>query len=187
MHTSLRVTGALSGVESSVVLGLGLRWRTSSEAVHQAAFVVPAHPRRGDVLQVGERPNWPRAKREPSRMHSVLYSLPSCASRRTRIAAVDNTVRNERAHPEAGRKRDAMRAKTRAEADAQRPRGRGLSGSMPGHPLDLDVASDLIPPGRRDVSGHTSPTIDQAKPGRPRTLPLTRSRPRLSPTKVPVR
>jgi hypothetical protein len=129
MHTSLRVTGALSGVESSVVLGLGLRWRTSSEAVHQAAFVVPAHPRRGDVLQVGERPNWPR---------SVLYSLPSCASRRTRIAAVDNTVRNERAHPEAGRKRDAMRAKTRAEADAQRPRGRGLSGSMPGHPLDLD-------------------------------------------------
>ena len=51
----------------------------------------------------------------------------------------------------------------------------------------LDVASDLIPQSRRDVSGHTSPTIDQAKPGRPRTLPLTRSRPRLSPTKVPVR
>jgi hypothetical protein len=51
----------------------------------------------------------------------------------------------------------------------------------------LGVASDLIPPSRRDVSGHTSPTIDQAKPGRPRTLPLTRSRPRLSPTKVPVR
>ena len=51
----------------------------------------------------------------------------------------------------------------------------------------LEVASDLIPQSRRDVSGHTSPTIDQAKPGRPRTLPLTRSRPRLSPTKVPVR
>jgi hypothetical protein len=55
------------------------------------------------------------------------------------------------------------------------------------HDSFLDVASDLIPPSRRDVSGHTSPTIDQAKPGRPRTLPLTRSRPRLSPTKVPVR
>ena len=51
----------------------------------------------------------------------------------------------------------------------------------------LDVASDLIPPIRCAVSGHTSPTVDQAEPGRPRTLPLTRSRPRLSPTKTPVR
>ena len=28
-------------------------------------------------------------------------------------------------------------------------------------------SSDLIPPSRRDVSGHTSPTVDQAEPGRP--------------------
>src|SRR6516164_11402805 len=54
MHTSLRVTGVLSGVQSSVVLGLGLRGRASPEAVHQPAFVVPGHPRRSDVLQVGE-------------------------------------------------------------------------------------------------------------------------------------
>src|SRR5215208_7515074 len=54
MHTSLRVTGVLSGVQSSVVLGLGLRGRASPEPVHQPAFVVPGYPRRRDVLQVGE-------------------------------------------------------------------------------------------------------------------------------------
>src|SRR5215208_1066231 len=54
MHTSLRVTGVLSGVQSSVVLGLGLRGRASPEPVHQPAFVVPGHPCRCDVLQVGE-------------------------------------------------------------------------------------------------------------------------------------
>ena len=31
----------------------------------------------------------------------------------------------------------------------------------------LEVASVLIPPSRRDVSGHASPTVDQAEPGRP--------------------
>ena len=54
MHTSLRVTGVLSGVESSVVLGLGFRGWAAPEAVHEPALVVPGHPRRGDVLQVGE-------------------------------------------------------------------------------------------------------------------------------------
>ena len=35
----------------------------------------------------------------------------------------------------------------------------------------LVVASDLIPPSRRDVSRHRSPTVDQAKPGRPMDAP----------------
>src|SRR6476619_7608229 len=52
MHTLLRVTGVLSGVESSVVLGLG-GW-AAPEPVHEPALVVPGHPRRGAVLQVGE-------------------------------------------------------------------------------------------------------------------------------------
>ncbi len=63
MHTSLRVTGVLSGVESSVVLGLSLCGRTSPEAVHQPSFVVPGHPRRGDVLQVGEGADRPGSER----------------------------------------------------------------------------------------------------------------------------
>src|ERR1700681_1952076 len=54
MHTSLRVTGVLSGVESSVVLGLGFRGWAAPQPVHQPAHVVPGYPRRGDVLQVGE-------------------------------------------------------------------------------------------------------------------------------------
>jgi len=49
------------------------------------------------------------------------------------------------------------------------------------------VASVLIPPSRRDVSGHTSPTVDQAEPGRPIGRSRSRSRPRLSPIKTPVR
>jgi hypothetical protein len=40
MHTLLRVTGVLSGVESSVVLGLGFRGWYSAEAVHEALLVV---------------------------------------------------------------------------------------------------------------------------------------------------
>ena len=47
MHTSFRVTGVLSGVESSVVLGLGFCGWASAKAVHKPAFVVPAHPRGG--------------------------------------------------------------------------------------------------------------------------------------------
>lgn len=35
MHTLLRVTGVLSGVEASVVLGLGFRGRTAPESVHE--------------------------------------------------------------------------------------------------------------------------------------------------------
>ena len=35
----------------------------------------------------------------------------------------------------------------------------------------LDVASDLIPPSRRDASGRASPTVDQAQPGRPMDAP----------------
>src|SRR6476469_9298566 len=53
MHTLLRVTGVLSGVESSVVLGLGFRGWAAPEPVHEPALVVPGHPRRGAVLQVG--------------------------------------------------------------------------------------------------------------------------------------
>src|SRR6476661_5150692 len=55
MHTWLRVTGVLSGVESSVVLGLGFRGRAAPEPVHEPSCVVPRHPRRGHVLQVGQR------------------------------------------------------------------------------------------------------------------------------------
>ena len=44
MHTLFRVTGVLSGVESSVVLGLGFCGWASVKAVHKPAFVVPAHP-----------------------------------------------------------------------------------------------------------------------------------------------
>ena len=44
MHTSLRVTGVLSGVESSVVLGLGFCGWASAEAVHEPAGVVPRSP-----------------------------------------------------------------------------------------------------------------------------------------------
>src|SRR6476660_1318574 len=54
MHTLLRVTGVLSGVESSVELGLGFRGWAAPEPVHEPALVVPGHPRRGAVLQVGE-------------------------------------------------------------------------------------------------------------------------------------
>jgi hypothetical protein len=54
VHTSLRVTGVLSGVESSVVLGLGFRCGTTPTPVHEPARVVRSHPCRGDVLQVGE-------------------------------------------------------------------------------------------------------------------------------------
>src|SRR4029079_3706796 len=54
MHTLLRVTGVLSGVESSVVLGLGFRGWAAPEPVDEPALVVPGHPRRGAVLQVGE-------------------------------------------------------------------------------------------------------------------------------------
>ncbi len=35
----------------------------------------------------------------------------------------------------------------------------------------LAVASDLIPPSRRDASGRASPTVDQAQPGRPMDAP----------------
>src|SRR6185295_1622025 len=45
-----------------------------------------------------------------------------------------------------------------------RVQGEGL---QPPRPRYLGVASDLILPSRCDVSGHTSPTVDQAKPGRP--------------------
>jgi len=63
MHTSFRVTGVLSGVESSVVLGLGFCGWDSAKAVHKPALVVPAHPRGGHVLQVGEGVDRPAAKR----------------------------------------------------------------------------------------------------------------------------
>jgi hypothetical protein len=53
---------------------------------------------------------------------------------------------------------------TKAEVDKARRRLNKTKG----------VASFLIPPSRRDVSGHTPPTVDQAEPGRP----LGRSRSR---------
>jgi hypothetical protein len=40
MHTSLRVTGVLSGVESSVVLGLGFRGWAAPEPVRDPVLVV---------------------------------------------------------------------------------------------------------------------------------------------------
>ena len=40
MHTLLRVTGVLSGLESSVVLGLGFRGWAAPEPVHEPALVV---------------------------------------------------------------------------------------------------------------------------------------------------
>jgi hypothetical protein len=44
MHASLRVClGRVAG-QAMVVLGLGLRWRTPAEAVHEPAGVVPADP-----------------------------------------------------------------------------------------------------------------------------------------------
>src|SRR5271166_6883263 len=63
MHTLLRVTGVLSGVESSVVLGLGFGGWAAPEPVHEPAHVVPGHPRRGDVLQVGEGVDRPGPER----------------------------------------------------------------------------------------------------------------------------
>ena len=65
VHTWLRVTGVLAGVESSVVLGLGFRGWAAPEPVHEPALAVPGHPRRGDVLQIGEGAERPGAKREP--------------------------------------------------------------------------------------------------------------------------
>src|SRR5215208_5111409 len=53
MHTSLRVTGVLTGLESSVLLGLGFGGRDAAQSVHEPAVVVPADPLRGHVLQVG--------------------------------------------------------------------------------------------------------------------------------------
>jgi hypothetical protein len=44
MHALLRVClGRVAG-QAMVVLGFGLRWRTSAEAVHEPAGVVPADP-----------------------------------------------------------------------------------------------------------------------------------------------
>src|SRR4026208_963016 len=63
MHTSLRVTGVLSGVESSVVLGLGFGGWTSAGAGDQPSVVVPTHPRRRDVLQVVEGADRPGPER----------------------------------------------------------------------------------------------------------------------------
>src|ERR1700694_3690907 len=63
MHTSLRVTGVLSGVESSVVLGLGFRGWAAPQPVHEPALVVPGHPRRGAVLQVDEGADRPGTER----------------------------------------------------------------------------------------------------------------------------
>jgi hypothetical protein len=63
MHTSLRVTGVLSGLESSVVLGLGFRGWDATQTVHKPGSVVPANPRRGHVLQVGEGTDRTGAKR----------------------------------------------------------------------------------------------------------------------------
>jgi alpha/beta hydrolase fold len=48
-------------------------------------------------------------------------------------------------------------------------RGHGTSGSAPNR--TYTVASDLIPPSRRDASGRASPTVDQAQPGRPMDAP----------------
>ena len=77
----LRVIGVLPGPLLSVVLGFGFcRW-ASAKTVHQPGSVVPVHPRRGDVLQIGEGADRPGAEWEPSRTHSVLYSRRCAVSR----------------------------------------------------------------------------------------------------------
>src|SRR3954464_7074953 len=93
MHTLLRVTGVLSGVESSVVLGLGFRGWAAPEPVHEPALVVPGHPRRGAVLQVGESADRAGAKRgtlphalglvQPDRglAEPVVQGVPNCPDR----------------------------------------------------------------------------------------------------------
>jgi hypothetical protein len=65
MHPSLRVIGVLSDPMVSVVLGFGFCWWASVEAVHEPAGVVPVHSRGGDLLQVGQRAQWPVAERGP--------------------------------------------------------------------------------------------------------------------------
>ena len=59
----LLVAGVLGGVQALVVLGLDLGRRASAQTVHQPGCVVPVHPRRGDVLQVGEGADRAVAKR----------------------------------------------------------------------------------------------------------------------------
>src|SRR3954469_23958060 len=94
MHTLLRVTGVLSGVESSVVLGLGFRGWAAPEPVHEPAHVVPGHPRRGDVLQIGAGADRPGAERgtlahalglvQPDRglAEPVVQGVADCPDRR---------------------------------------------------------------------------------------------------------
>ena len=71
MHTLLRVTGVLSGVESSVVLGLGFGGWASVKAVHEPAFVVPLT--HAEVMFSRSVRVWigPARNGEPSRIHSV--------------------------------------------------------------------------------------------------------------------
>src|SRR6476646_309933 len=94
MHTLLRVTGVLSGVESSVVLGLGFRGWAAPERVHEPALVVPGHPRRGAVLQVSESADRSGAERgtlahalglvQPDRglAEPVVQGVADCPDRR---------------------------------------------------------------------------------------------------------
>lgn len=49
--------------------------QVAAEPVHEPDDVVPVHPDRGSVLQVGDgRQQWPGAEWGPSRVYLVLYS-----------------------------------------------------------------------------------------------------------------
>jgi hypothetical protein len=54
MHTSVCVCGRGGRVDRSVVVGLGLCRREATEAVHESPGVVPVHPGRGHVFDIGE-------------------------------------------------------------------------------------------------------------------------------------
>ena len=59
MHTSsVCVYRRVGRVGRSVVVGLGFGWWASTEAVHEAVVVVPVHPGRGDLFEVGQGGEW---------------------------------------------------------------------------------------------------------------------------------
>ena len=65
---------ARAGGSLLVVPGLGFGRGPAPEPVHQPVVVVPVHPRAGDLLQAGQGGDGTGAERDPSRVHSVLYS-----------------------------------------------------------------------------------------------------------------
>ena len=99
VHTSVRVSGPVGRdvprdrfppvgehprFVGSVVVGLGLgRW-DAVEAVHEALGVVPVHPARGGVFEVGEGGQWPAAEPSIVRLHATR-GTPLLPSRRLTV------------------------------------------------------------------------------------------------------